>query len=244
MKKINLLVGIFCVVFLTNCKKAAFESQPVASLNVINAIIDGKVVRINTALRDSAAIMNFKLFGLNAAAGSSLRAYASSNPNNPYFDQTVSIENGGIYSLFLTGSAIAPESLFIKDNIPALSADSAVMVRVVNLSPNLGPLTLTLASASGVNQFSGVAYKNITDFKSFPLKLVVPAGSSTPVIPVGSVSFQIRDDLNVIKATYTLPATGTVSIASSRFKSITLIVKGMVGGTGTNNIGVFAMPNY
>jgi len=204
-------------------------------LNVADAVIGGRNVKLNTNVRDSATLYSYKLFQV-VAGETPIKLYPTNNPAAPYYDGIKTTVNGGIYSLFLTGTATAPESIFVKDEIPPFSQDSIVRVRVVNCSVNSSALSVTLGSSPTVNIFSDIAYKTVSEFKSIELKTRLTVGGNV---------FQIRDAAGTLLASYTLPATGLVSIASSRFKNITLVVKGMYGTTsGSDAFGIYGMTNY
>ncbi|HEX2629034.1 MAG TPA: RagB/SusD family nutrient uptake outer membrane protein [Chitinophagaceae bacterium] len=150
---------------------------------------------------------------------------------------------GDTYSLFLAGQSPAYETLLIKDAIPGSTyPDSSINIRFVNLWPNSPVVNITLAATTTVNEVTNLSYKQITEFKKYSLPSVIPAGT---------VSFQVRDaSTNAILVTYTLPASGgapnpNVSITASRFKSITLVIKGLAGTTtGTNAYSILPVTNY
>lgn len=229
--------GILASILLA-CKKNSpndIPVRPLAALTITNVISQGKFVRLNSNVMDSCAVNNFKIFTVIAANQSPIKAFASISPNTPYFNQNINIVSGGIYSLYLTGSHAAPEALFIKDDIPPYPKDDVVNVRIVNLSPNVGPLNITLASANATNIFTNIGYKQISNF----ITLQLPS-----ILPVGSNVFQIRDQSNNLLFSYTLPDRGTVSVASSRHRNITLAIRGKIGGAGTDAFGVLGIPHY
>ncbi|MBB5438002.1 hypothetical protein HDC92_001677 [Pedobacter sp. AK017] len=219
---------------LGSCKKSEVKAEPLASLNVIAAVIGGGNVKLNTNVRDSAKAYNAKVFGI--VPGKEIKLYRVSNPTVNYYKETPVTENGGLYSVFLAGQGSAFEPIFKKESIPAFYKDSIIGVRIVNLSPNSTALNVTRASATSTNAFAGVTYKQITDFVTFPLKTV---------IPTGSVSFQIRNAAGTLLATYTLPTSANsnypgISIALQRFKNISIVIKGLMGTTtGPDAFGVF-----
>jgi len=230
------IIGLFSLALLASCEKDMPKFSALASLNVANAVLSGSNVKLNTNVRDSATVNGYKLFQLNASQSTGIRLYPTNNPSVSYYDQSRETVNGGIYSLFLTGTGTAPEAVFVKDEIPPFSQDSTIRVRVVNCSPGSTALSVSLASAPATNIFSDLGYKQLSAFATLPLKTAVPTGSN---------AFQIKNSSGNVLATYTLPATGVISIASSRFKCITLVVKGQVGTTtGANAFGVYAMSNY
>ena len=230
------LLLFYSLLALASCKKDGPKFSPLASLNVADAVVGGGNVKMNTNVRDSATVNSYKLFQLNAGNSTGIRLYPTNNSSASYYNQMQEIVNGGIYSLFLTGTAASPESVFVKDEIPPFSQDSIIRVRVINCSPNATPMNVTLASAPAINVFSNLAYKSLSAFTTLPLKTIVPTGSNV---------FQVRDLSGAVLATYTLPTSGVISVASSRFKCITLVIKGLIGTTtGTSAFGVYAMSNY
>jgi hypothetical protein len=230
------LTFFLTLTLFASCKKDGPDFSPLASLNVADAVISGSNVKLNTNVRDSATINSYKLFQLNAGANTGIRLYPTSNPSISYYDQAHEIVNGGIYSLFLTGTSAAPEAVFVKDQIPPFSQDSIIQVRVINCSPNSTAMNISLAAAPATNIFSDLAYKSLSAFTTLPLKTTVPSGTN---------AFQVKNSSGTVLATYTLPASGVVSVTSSRFKCITLVIKGLVGTTsGANAFGMYAMPNY
>ena len=235
MKSYLIYIFLIFSLMLQACEKDRPNFTPLASLNVADAVIGGKNVKLNTNIRDSATLYGYKLFQV-LAGETSITLYPTNSPATPYYQQTHAMVNGGIYSLFLAGTASAPEGIFVKDEIPPYSSDPIVRVRMVNCSINSSPLSLTLASAPTINLFSNVAYKAVTPFSNVELNSPLPTGANI---------FQLRNAAGTLLASYTLPATGTVSVASSRYKNITLVVKGLSGTTtGTDAFGIYAMPNY
>jgi hypothetical protein len=235
MKLSNCLFCLFFLSSVTSCKKTEIKSSPIASLNVVTAVINGGNVKLNTNLQDSAKAYNSKSFAI--IPGSKIVLYPTNNPLTPYYNPThqTSTENGEVYSVFLAGQAPTFESVFVKENLPERYADSTIGVRIINLSPNSTPINVTLASANTINVFSDVSYKQISDFAKFPLRTVIPTGSAT---------FQIRDAAGTLLATYTIPTSVNslypgITIALQRFKNITLVIKGLMGTTGSDGFGVF-----
>jgi len=234
-------VFVLCVLIMhVSCRKDELEIAQLSNVNIINAILDGKTLRLNDYLRDSALSYNARNFSVKSG-DKQLYMFPSGDSLNPYFKGKVKLDAGGIYSMFLSGIAKAPDTLWVKENVPAFYADSSIGVRFVNLSPDSGPLSFTLSSAPGINLFSGVIYREVTGFVKLPL----PA-----MIPVGSTTFQVRDAGGNLLASYTLPARASsvyqgISIQLARRKSIILVVKGLRGiASGSNAIGVFPVKYY
>lgn len=231
------LFGILAMglIVLSSCKKSAQTEGSLASVNIANTVVNGKVARVNTYLRDSINVNSYKLITIASLPSTELNIYPSGNPSVSYFKRNVDIEPGALYSLFLMGSATSPEGVFVKNNIPAFGTDSVVNIRVVNTSYTSGPIDVNLLSEPTVKQFSAIAYRDVSSFKAIPFKTKRITGDNV---------FQCRNASGTLLASYTLPLTGTISVDKARFKNITLIFKGISGGVGANAPGVFVMPHY
>jgi len=241
MKNIIKLILAVCVllIVMSSCKKTETKSEPLASLNVITAVIGGGNVKLNTNEGDSAVAYNWKTFGI--VPSKEIRLYRTDNPSVIYFKDTPVTENGGTYSVFLAGQGSTFEPIFLKENLPAFYRDSIFGVRIVNLSPNSTPINVTLESATGTNVFTGVAYKQVTGITTFPLLNILASQPER----MKTINFQVRDAAGTLLASYQLPPTANstyarVSIRDQRFKNISIVIKGLMGTTsGPDAFGVF-----
>jgi hypothetical protein len=241
MKFLNSITAILVTLsIISSCRKDEIEIIPLASLNVTVAIIEGGNVKYNTNLQDSIKAYNSRLFPI--LLGTNISLSATKDPRTTYYDNTLDMENGKTYSLFLSGFSSSIDAIFTEDNIPSRYSDSVIGIRVINLSRNSRPLNISLGSANATNIFSKVVYKQITEFKTFAMRTLIPPGS---------ITFRITDEgTNALLATYTLPASANstypgISIALSRFKNLTLVIKGLQGVTsGIDAFGVFPVANY
>jgi hypothetical protein len=235
--------GIACVLIvssglLVGCEKKSFHSQPLASLQVINAVVGGGNIKLNNNQRDSVRMYNAKVFGLAILDGkTSIRVWPTNEFAKPYFNNIMEVEKGGIYSLFLFGQSGSVESLFIKEQIPGRYNDSVIGVRVAHLSPGSDALNITLKANPSTIIFQQIKYREVSGIVKIPLPNPVPAGRA---------SFEIRDAAsNKLLTTYVLPTSVNalypgISISLQRFKNIMLVVKGSRDNlSGTNAIGVF-----
>lgn len=242
LKRFFVFVLFALGIFSSSCKKNQIESKtnPLAALVVTNAVVSGGNIKLNTNDRDSAKVYNAKLFGL-AAGESTIRLFATTG-SKTYYNTVQQMVNGGVYSLFLSGTESGVDAVFVKDDLPSYYTDSTVGIRIINLSPNSASVNVTLASATGTNVFSGISYKQLTNFVKLPLP---------GTIPTGSVTFQVRDAVtNNVLATYTLPTSANsnypnISILNSRNRNLTLVIKGLTGTTtGNDALGLFPVANY
>lgn len=252
MKSIIFQLCMVAMLF-SACKKAE-KPASYASINVVNAAIGSGTVKVNYHGKPVVwAAYTGTIGAINYANSHILTVF---NLNNdfpftivsvldtlkPVFNQILPME--GMYTLFTTGQAPAAyDAVFVKEeHIPYNLPESEIGVRFINLSPNSPPVNITLASVPTVNLTAGLTYKKLTEFKQYPLPTVVPPGSMT---------FEVRDAVsNVVLTSYTIPATAAqpnpaISTSLSRYKSITLVVKGLAGTTtGVNAYGLFPVPHY
>lgn len=235
MKTTKIFFLVLLMAFGIGCKKNEIKIEELTTVSVINAIIDGKVARLNDNLRDSCSSMSYKHFTIVSGIESQIKIYPSGSQNTPYFSQMINTGGGDIYSIFLTGTNLAPESVQIKEAIPPYPSDEVINVRLINLAPGSGLVSLTLGNEPNVNIFSSVAYKQNSGFKSITFPTALPTNRN---------QFQIRDNLGNLLFTYTMPTSGVVSQNSSRKRNITIAYKGISGGTGNNAIGVIVVPHY
>lgn len=253
MKKI---INVLCILGLAfnACKK---EEMPISypSINVINAAVGAGTVKVNYHSRQ----INWSTYTgtIGSVPFGISQTFTVFNSNdypftivpaldtlNAVFKQKLDLDPTGVYTLFTTGQTGAYDAVLVKEeNIPYNYADSAIAVRFINLSPNSPAVNITLASTPTVNETVGLAYKQKTAFKKY---------TALKVIPTGTLTFQVRDAAsNALLTSYTFPAvTGaspytTVSATLSRFKSVTLAIKGLAGTTsGTNAYSVFPVAHY
>jgi hypothetical protein len=241
------------LIFLGACKKD--NSIPsYASINVVNASVGAGTVKINFGESVSWASYvgtmgavnygtNQIVTAFNLISDYPLKIVSALDSLNVVFNQKIGIVPDGRYSLYTTGQTGTYDAIFVKElTIPYNMADSSVAIRFINLSPNSPSVSITLASSPAVYEVSGLTYKQVTEFKNYKILKTIPAGSLT---------FQVRDlNTNTILTSYTLPQTpvmpyNAVSTTLSRFKSVTLAIKGLTGiATGTNSYSIFPIANY
>lgn len=228
MKQILCLLAV--AITFASCKKDAIKTSPITSLTIGNFKISGKQVKLGS---NTTAINNNNTNGTQLAviAGeNNLYFWPVGDSAHPYYTQTkFSSADREVYSVFLCGDTLTQreDAVVIKENIP-YRTDSTAGIRFINLSPNSTPLNITLSTSNTVNEVSNLAYKQYTEFKSYP------------GLYNSTYTFQIRDAATAApaapRATFTL-STSTVP----RFANITLIIRGMVGTTPA--LGVTRMNN-
>lgn len=257
MKKSAIIYTCYAIlIIVASCKKSE-SPQIYSSINVVNAAVGAGTVKVNYFGRDISwqayigtnGVVNYgtnqilTVFNLNNDYPFTI--VPSLDTLNSIIKTKISMEPNGMYSLYATGTAENYEYVFNKENdIPYNLADSVVSIRFINLSPNSPPINITLASTPAINEATGLVYKGQTAFKRYSLNKVIPTGTTT---------FELRDPINnQVLSSYTIPPTppaGTpypkISTSLSRFKSITLAVKGLYGtAVGANAYTLFPIANY
>ena len=231
MKVINkILIMLLGVSLFASCQEKLKLEPNLISVNVVNASINVSSVKVNyLGTSDLWKILNDQVsYGTNRVYSvfpdKHFKIVSATDTLTLLYNKTFK-KIGDIYSLFLAGQSTAVDTILVKENIP-YRADSTAGVRFINLSYNSTPVNVTLSTTATVNEFSAVAYKGITDFKTYP---ALKANTS--------YIFQVKDgSTNALLVSYTL--------TTPRFANCTLVLKGMVGGTGTNALGVQRVNNY
>jgi hypothetical protein len=224
MKQINqLLILLLGTVLFVGCKKDEVKLTPLASLNVSNFVVGGKTVRLGSNKSDSAVNMNFKQFGL-IAGNSSVYLWPTGDSAHPYYNKTVSTNNGDVYSLFLAGNAATQiDTILVKENIP-YRTDSTAGIRFINLSPNSSPLNIVRKKTPTVNEVTGLSYKQMTSFMSYP------------GLYNSADTFLVRDAAGTQLAQFNF-----TTATQPRFANVTLVIRGLVGSSPA--IGVTRVNN-
>jgi hypothetical protein len=166
LKYIPAIILIITAVF--SCKKNVVESKPLAALNLVNTITGGTAAKFGS-YNPSVSNNANAVFGLNPVNPPLIYVYPVADSLHPYYNNGYNIGalyDGDIYTLFLGGTPVAIDAILVKEAI-SYRTDSTAGIRFVNLSPNSQAVNVTLSTSSTVNEFGNVAYKGITDFKSY-----------------------------------------------------------------------------
>src|SRR6266480_1853449 len=198
MKRLNQLLTVFFLSFLIgSCKKDEVKLTPLASLNIINAVVGGMAIKLNTLPTTIAYNANSQFTLL--AGNSSIYVYPVGDSSHPYYSNTIQTANGSYYSLFLSGQAPTIDTILIKDVVP-YRADSTFGLRFINLSPNSPAVSVNLTGGANGSEVASLPYKSITEFKTYP---GLAANATT--------SFEIRNAATgTVLVTYTFNSTNPI----------------------------------
>lgn len=210
--KLSFIVCIaLYAIMLTSCKKQEVKLTPLASIQITNAVIGGSELQFGTNM---ATIPNNAYTTYGILTGSQVLKLSSTVVPNPvYYNETKDFVNGGVYSLFLTGSPVAVESVFLKEeNIPS-HTNNVFGARVINLVPGGVPISVNLQGSAKGSFILSLAYKSISAFKDV-----------SALDAEGDKVFEFRN-----AATGDLITSFTVpSYSLPRFRNITLVFTGNV----------------
>lgn len=220
MKKIYHLLFL-SILFTLSCKKDNPRSSVVASLSLVNVVVDGSAVRLGN---DATYISNNDTWPLIIREDNSgVYVWPVDDSLHPYYTNAkFEIEDRAVYSLYIGGTTTKVEGILVKETLPYYT-DSVCGIRFVNLSPDSNDFNITLSSSPTENEVSNLTYKQITEFKTYPSK-------STN----DTYTFDIRNASdNTLLFSYT--------IDTPRFANVTLVIQGLVNGSPS--IGITRVSN-
>lgn len=247
----QLVLALTAALLLTSCKKEQEVLKAISSYTVVNATTDVSNARIYASesniywktLPASDATAQYRFTHFNVFAGhNNIVSVSAADTMRVLFstNKTEEFKEAGFSTLFLCGDSIGGYGgIFLNNDDINIYNDSVMGIRFINLSPNSSPVSITLSASPTVNEATGLVYKQMTGFKTYP------ASQSA-----ANMVFQLRDAGGALLATYTLPVTPvtpytTVGILWARFKNLTLVIKGIQGATsGANAFGIFPVAHY
>lgn len=245
MKKLTNPVFIFfltSICTLISCKNESLPTVSTSAVNVVNAvtglIASNTVIKINgsghplsfNTYRDSVSYGNVIVLGVKTDV-SQISGAAPGATAQQLFSVPGTFNPGGLYSLYLTGISPNVETILREEHYPVYK-DSTLAVRIVNLSTNSTPINVTLSGSSTVNEFTSLPYKQSSDFKAYSAKTAVTSSF---------FNFQVRNSTGTLLASYAFTA---ANLTAARSKSVTLVFRGLIGGTGASAPAISFVPNY
>jgi hypothetical protein len=203
-----------------------------SAINIINASTDIPTAAVTFANNpipyyQQQALVNYSSsleFGKPAGA-LPISLVSSTDTTHTFFSGNLNLAPGKIYSLYLCGTLPKPDTLLFQDNIP-FRTDSTSGLRIINLSPDSGPLSVNLAGGATAD-FNPLAYKKISAFKGYPV--------TQAIINNGGYNYEVRDASNNVVAAFSwnnnlLP-----------FKNYTMVISGLMAN---NSLQVFQVNNF
>ena len=220
------------------CEKEKVEFKNSSTINIIHAAVGFGPLKINQGggngfVYSKANDLNYSSSAFYGALTGNISLTVVNAIDTTKALLTKSLNLAATNTLYLIGRLPNIDTMFrVEQNLPridktSLSQDNSIYIRFVNLSPNSTPLNINIRSVT-TNEVSGLEYKGVSAFKKYE------ALSNT-----ANYIFEIRDAAtNITKATYTL------NTNSNRYKTISLVIKGLMDtSSGTDAFGVLLV-NY
>jgi hypothetical protein len=196
MKSSFFLFPLLVACLFIACNKNNLSPSSVAAFNIVNASIgsQGLVINFSDTIVPYFAASEYTVgFGSSALFSplTGKRPLVLTDLTDtaiPILKTNYQLNPGGIYSLFISGSISAPDTIFSKDNIPLYGlTDSLTGVRFVNLSEGSNPLSIDIAGNPNMSVLNSLPYKNISVFQSFPANSTAAANG---------YAFEFRDGIS------------------------------------------------
>ncbi len=239
MKKLN-LISLALLLCMAACKKDKSQEitlQP-ANLNVVNALLGTDAIKVNQGMSTNFAWsrigqVNYGATGVFGAlvGNHTVTVVKASDTTSNLVSRSCNYQT--INTLYLSGRIPAVDTLYRSDiNLPfinnkVVNPDSSFYIRFVNLLVGSPTLKVTL-NGGAASEFSGLGYKNISDFKKYSAKSTAPT----------NYSFEVRDATSGVLL-FSYPLTKN----NGRFHTTNLVIRGQAGGTGSEAPGITLM-NY
>ncbi|ALL06819.1 hypothetical protein AQ505_15775 [Pedobacter sp. PACM 27299] len=142
------------------------------------------------------------------------------SPDKPLFDLQLKLKKGSINTLYFLGKKENPDYL-LDTYLPPVhqAADSTFGIRFINLSYGSKPINVYLIKDGERKEVEGLAYKGITNFKSY-----------TATLKTGNYTFEFRDQATQeLLASYTTTELEKPSENKWRFRNFTIALIGLPG---------------
>ena len=243
MKNILCVTAVMLGIGLASCSKDSTIQYTSSSFTVVNAIIGSNTIFPNfqagaPLIKDSLAqtVLPDAYTLFKGYVGTYHLSFSQlSDTTHTVYNGTVAINPGSISTLYLCGTVASPDSLFAIDQVPVLTnnlADSLTGIRFVNLSTGFNKgVNINLQGNPGTVIVGGLGYKGISDF------VKMAAASKSP----SSYTFEFRDaETNAVVAT----SAAVAAYPTQLFKSVTVVLYGVQGGTGINTPATMVVNNY
>jgi len=238
-------------ILLAGCAKSSVNPpSTAAALSFVNATVGSPPLIAHFSNNTKITYSTFSTSNRINYGGSNLYAPVSgtvglslveaTDTTQNLFSGNLNLQNNNVYSLYLTGTAASPDTVFIHENLPHYGvADSVAGIRFVNLSPGSSPISVDIQGQANGSEVASLTYKSHTAFKTYKADHTVT-----------SYIFEFRDaGTGNLLATYTMSGVNNASSVSLtttnavRFHNQTLALIGQPAG-GTVGQSVILVQNY
>ncbi|MES2458462.1 MAG: hypothetical protein V4594_23105 [Bacteroidota bacterium] len=232
MKKKILISYIFAILFAMACKKDDPKYYATTNLNVVNAAVGAGGIKVNSGI--SSGFLWSKTasvaYGASALYGATPETHTiivvpASDTTKVLFNKTFKMQP--INTLYFAGQYPNIDTLFrVEHNLPVVSVgavpDDSMYIRFVNLSPNSPSLSINLKAVTS-KEINALDYKSISEFKKY-----------SALATTSNYVFEVRNaTTNLILTSF------TVNVSNNRYRTLALVIKGLVGASGADALSVF-----
>jgi hypothetical protein len=170
----TLAICVFTSGTFLSCSKISTAPSTVAAVSVVNFTYTNNGQKIGFGSVNEFSVV---------ASETPVSIVQATDTTTPFFEGIFNFKVGGIYSLFVAGSAITPDTMLVQDIIPHWPyADSSAGLRFVNLV-QAESISIDYVGGTG-NVASNLAYKGIVGFQQF---------SANSLEQVAGYKFEFRD---------------------------------------------------
>lgn len=224
-RKIFALCTVLCTaLFFISCSKDNTEAN--ASLMIVNASPNG--ANIDAAVNGSVIVTNMA-YPANSGyksvtSGTSNVTVSETGSTTTFLNGSLNLEAGSYYTLYVTDSANKRKATVTKDDLTPPSAGKA-KIRLLHLSPNAPAVDITATSgATSSASFNNRSFNDVSTNGSYAAFTEIDAGPLTVTVKNAGSS--------------TVLANIPTGISLQAGKIYTVIIKGFVGGTASQALGV------
>jgi hypothetical protein len=228
------------VMGIVACKKEE-RKERFATLRVVNAWAGQDAVKLNVPVSFANSIFIYP-----KAEELTTITVSSTDDKEVFFSGSYTLKPN-IYTMYLCGTALKPDTIFRAetdfpyihtDRTPA-AADSVSHIRFVNLSPAGTIVKIILKDAQNVPALpiktnvpsltppATLGYREISPWRKYPTR------AATRTVYNFEVRNAATDELLIANFSLTLTPN------SGYFRNISLVIKGVPGGTGKNAFAIF-----
>ncbi|QEC44648.1 hypothetical protein [Pseudobacter ginsenosidimutans] len=229
--------------FFSACKKTKLYDVNPATIQPVNLLDDGVVLRANLSgkhpIRYGSALAMFNksfdqrnIFVNSFPQRMDLYAQPDTMPHDrPVISVDLQLETGKIYSMFIYGEKATATFSILEDQYPAYREnDSLTFIRFANFSEGQ-PVSVNIKGMAPGSLIQSLPFKSVTDFALFK---AAPG--------VADHEFEIREQAsgNLITSFATVNI-GNINLPLWLGRPFTLILTGRASGTGTNQQKIVVM---
>jgi hypothetical protein len=255
MKQLLSIVIIATILSLSCSKKSGLDANSVASFNFVNAVEGSSSAVVAFSNSD----ITYAAWGENTYGTSNVFSPVAgkvpltlaeiTDTTQPFFQGTLTLNAGSIYSFFISGDTTATDTLFTQDIIPHYpQTDSVMGIRFVNLSADSNPISINLEGSSNGSEFGSLSYKGITGFKQYVnnsatidyLFVVRDAATGDSLTQFDFLANGSGNNGNGL----TDPSNNQNNGNLLTFKNLTIAVYGSEGSNSSNPIATMIIDNY